>query len=135
MRTVSQSNCVAARLELISYVSALGSLKFLFKYPPVNIDNHGVDGLFLMCPLITISPETRSVTPAQVIYSLLIARRLNRVGLLCVTTCSPSYALELLGRALQSFMGRVPIAAAQRGKGHKDRACCFMPRWLQVARH
>lgn len=26
-----------------------------------------------------------------------------------------------MGRALQSFMGRVPIAKAQRGKGHKDR--------------
>lgn len=38
---------------------ALCSLKYIINYPSVNKENHNVDGVFLMCPLITISPETR----------------------------------------------------------------------------
>lgn len=67
-------------------------LEYLLAYPPLRPDMPSISGAFLMCPLIEVSPSSR-----------------------------PSKTVELIARVIRTFAGRVPMASAQRGKGHDDR--------------
>ncbi|KAL7416897.1 lysophospholipase [Mrakia frigida] len=72
-------------------LGAFVGLSYLLDYPPADPRNPKIEGAFFMCPLITISAASR-----------------------------PSKTIENIARVLEPIAGRLPVAQAQRGKGHVD---------------
>lgn len=96
-------------------LGAFVALSYLLEYPPEKPENYPFSGAFLMCPLIEVRCRGLSL--------LLGSKPSNPCPLSQIAPeTRPSKIVEYIARALSSFAGRVPLAQAQRGKGHPDRS-------------